>query len=287
MIRKILLMALISVLLPVWAVGGTANKKPQWLTKGTHSLESKRSNDTYHFLQVKNMGPNLQQLQERKIRSLTDKIVSENKLEGVEEVDATNTQSKESHSTITYIDKATNQRKTMTFYYKLVDEYWEWDGSSYDYYALFAVADSGKIPVFDDFSTSSIYGAAPVVMSIIPGVGQMYKGSTVKGVCLLGGAAALGVGALLCENQRADYHNKTIEQPKFAKDYNTKANNWETARNVCLGVAAAVWVYNIVDAAIAKGSPRIVVKPGNGPSFSLRPMLTPEGGSGLTLAYTF
>lgn len=288
--HKIIISLLIAVLLPLSAAGSTPGqpgKKPQWLTKGTDYLERKRSNSTYHFTKIHNSGSNLQQLQERNVKSIAETVANENKLEGVEEIGTQNIQAKESHSTISYVDKATNQRKTMTFYYKLVDEYWEWDGMRYEYYALFAVSDNGQVPVFDEFSTSSTYGVAPVIMSIIPGAGQMYKGSTVKGACLLGGAAVLGVGALLCDNQRADYRNKVIEQPKFAKDYNTKANNWETARNVCLGAAAALWIYNIVDAAVAKGNSRIIVKPGSSKSFSFAPLITTDGGTGLTLAYTF
>ena len=139
---------------------------------------------------------------------------------------------------------------------------------------------------FDRAYKSTSYGAAPALMSIIPGLGQFYKGSTVKGICMLGGVAACGVGALLCENERSDYKNKMKEQPQFAKNYNTKANNYETARNICLGAAAAIWIYNIVDAAAAKGTRKIVVKPASGSYLSVHPIATFDA-IGASLSYVF
>ena len=141
-------------------------------------------------------------------------------------------------------------------------------------------------PKFDRTYLTTSYGAAPVAMSLIPGVGQMYKGSTVKGVCMLGGVAALGIGALLCENTRSDYKNKMKEQPEFAQSYNTKANNYETARNILIGAAAAVYVYNLVDAAVAKGARRIIVKSATNSYLSLHPVATPYA-TGLSLTYNF
>ena len=122
--------------------------------------------------------------------------------------------------------------------------------------------------------------------ALIPGLSQMHKGSTVKGWLMLGGVAAFGLGALFCENERADYRNKIKEQPQFAQSYNTKANNFETARNVCLGAAAAIWIYNIVDAATAKGARRIIVKPTKGSYVSLQPVASPSS-VGISLSYIF
>lgn len=166
-----------------------------------------------------------------------------------------------------------------------VDDFSYLEDGEYKMYTLFQVATCDN-PVFDDTYTTTSYGATPAVMSIIPGLGQIYKGSTIKGICMFAGVAACGIGALVCESQRSDYKNKMKEQPQFAKDYNTKANNWETGRNVCLGAAAAVWIYNIIDAAVAKGARKIIVKPKDGNSFSLYPIATPHS-MGLALTYNF
>lgn len=287
--NKTILFLLAILLLPIVSQAKTINSsgnKPQWVTKGANSLNNKRSNTTYFFIVVPNTGPNLQHLQERKVKALGDRIASENQLEGVESLGTENVQDGNTYSTVTYTDKVTNQKKTKVFYYKVIDEYWEWDGVHYNYYTLFAVSDNGQQPQFDNFSFSSTYGVAPAVMSIIPGLGQFYKGSTVKGICMLAGVAACGVGALFCENERSDYKNKMKEQPQFAQTYNTKANNYQTARNVCLGAAAAVWLYNIIDAATAKGARRIIVKPSNGNYISVHPVATPNS-FGVSMAYNF
>lgn len=265
----------------------TSGNKPQWVSKGEEVMNNKRSNSTYHFIRIENLGSNLQDLTKGRLRNLASKIGQENNLSGESEVKIENIQTgNDANSRIQFVESSKNKFKVATFVSRLVDEYWEFDDGKYHYYALFAVSESGQEPVFDEFSSSTSYGAAPIVMSIIPGVGQMYKGSTAKGLCLLGGTAALGLGALFCDNERADYKNKMKEQPQFAQDYNTKANNYETARNVCLGAAAAVWIYNIIDAAVAKGARRIIVKPANRHSFSMAPMISTEG-TGVTLAYRF
>ena len=54
--------------------------------------------------------------------------------------------------------------------------------------------------------------------------------------------------------------NKALEQPKFAKEYSNKASNWETGRNISIGVAAGIYLYNIIDAFVAKGKTHIVFK---------------------------
>ena len=167
-----------------------------------------------------------------------------------------------------------------------IDEYVE--GRKYGEYVLhtlFMVA-LCDTPVFDKAYLTTAYGVAPVFMSIIPGVGQWYKGSKVKGACMLASEAVAAAGIIFCENQRGAYHNKAIQQPKFAKEYIGRASNWETGRNISIGVAAGLWVYNIVDAAVAKGSRRVFVKHSDGGNFSLVPFGYSHG-AGLSFAYRF
>ena len=167
-----------------------------------------------------------------------------------------------------------------------VDEYLaKADKGNLELHTLYMVALTDH-PQFDTPTLSTRYGAAPVAMSIIPGVGQWYKGSKVKGACMLASEAVAVAGIILCDNQRASYSKKAIEQPKVAKQYSSKASNWETGRNICIGVAAGLWVYNIVDAAVAKGCRRVIVKRADGGGLSLAPFGHPQG-AGLSLAYRF
>lgn len=142
-------------------------------------------------------------------------------------------------------------------------------------------------PVFDRTYLTSAYGVTPVVMSIIPGLGQWYKGSKVKGISMFGAESVAVTGIIVCENQRASYIKKSKEQPKFAKEYGSKADQWDTGRNICIGVAAGIWVYNMVDAIVAKGARRVVVKRSEGGGLSMAPFAMPDGGAGVSFAYRF
>jgi len=113
------------------------------------------------------------------------------------------------------------------------------------------------------------------VLSIVPGVGQFYKGSVAKGTMFLGLSVAAATGIIVCESSRSSYVNKAIEQPKYKKDYSTKADNWETARNICIGVGGAIWVWNIIDAFTTKSAKRKVVTSQNS-SLSFQPFATPN-----------
>lgn len=97
-------------------------------------------------------------------------------------------------------------------------------------------------------------------LSLIPSAGQFYKGSIAKGSVILAAEAAAIGAALLAENTRATYVAKMYEQPKYAQQYKSLADNWLTGRNICLGAAAAVYAYNLIDAFAAPGAKRVVVK---------------------------
>lgn len=113
------------------------------------------------------------------------------------------------------------------------------------------------------------------VISIIPGLGQFYKGSKGKGFMFLGLGAASVAGIIVCECTRASYANKAIEQPKYKKEYSTDADNWAIGRNVCIGVGGAIWLWNIIDAFTAKSAKRKVVTTPNS-SLSVQPYAAPN-----------
>ena len=77
-------------------------------------------------------------------------------------------------------------------------------------------------------------------------------------------------GFLICENTRSSYEKKMIEQPRHADIYNSRMDTWETARNLCIGAAATVYVVNIIDALCTKGAKRVKVKK-NRTNISLQP----------------
>ena len=168
-----------------------------------------------------------------------------------------------------------------------VDEYVA--GNKYgevELHTLFMVAVCNN-PKFDRTYLTTSYGATPVAMSVIPGLGQWYKGSKVKGISMFAAETAAVAGIIVCDNQHASYIKKAKEQPKYVKEYSSKADNWETGRNICIGVAAGIWVYNIVDAIVAKGAKRVVVRRADKGYFSMSPYVNSNNGAGVSFAYRF
>lgn len=263
-------------------------QKPRWVGN-----TPKEHNSTYRFVEVVSTGSSLETArgealkvlaQNEQLRNAVMTSVNTGKLSTTDQVFTNGKLQETEHTKITV--EMNMKGQTFRLQGAPVDEYVA--GRSHGVYrlhTLFMVAVTDN-PVFDRTYLSTSYGAAPVVMSVIPGMGQIYKGSTAKGIVMLASEAVLGAGIVLSENQRADYKKKMKEQPKFAKDYNTKANNWQTARNVCIGAAAAVWVYNLVDAAVARGARRVKVKRAGGGGFAMSPVLSPEG-NGVSIAYRF
>lgn len=275
------------ILFALMALNATA-QKPRWVGNTPKEL-----NQTYRFVEVVSKGSSIEAARIEALNVLAQNqqfrnaVMMNMNIENLSNIDQVRTNGDLQE---TIHDKITVQMEVKGQTFRLqgytIDEYVAgYRYGQYSLHTLFMVAVTDN-PVFDHTYLSTSYGAAPVAMSVIPGMGQIYKGSVTKGILMLASEAALGAGIVLCENQRADYKNKMKEQPRFAKDYNTKANNWETARNVCIGAAAAVWVYNIVDAAVARGSRRVKVKRAGGGGFAMVPMYSSEG-SGVSLVYRF
>lgn len=269
--------------------------KPQWVRKGVASLNAQRTNDTYYFQIIQNIGDDLQQLKKGNTNALADYVGKRNKIEGMEVTELENHQGTGGvygHENYSMVFK--NKFSTDVFYATLVDEYWEvvptpTGRQEYEYFALYAIsADGSSKPNFDRFEVTRSYGAGAAFMSIIPGVGQLYKGQKLKGSLMLGGAA-LGVGGIiLCENRRSYYQTRIIEQPKFAKDYSKKSNNWETGRNIAIGATTILVVWSVIDAAVTPGTTHVKVSPST--SFAFRPtaIATPDAVAlGASLALTF
>lgn len=261
--------------------------KPRWIGNTPHEL-----NNTYRFVEVVSHGSNiaaarldaqLQLAQNEQLRRAVTVNVESGSLRNIGQKIVNGNMSE------TISDQVVIDMKVRGKEYRLqaciVDEYVEHEAGMTILYSLYQVGITNRV-TFDRTYKSTSYGATPAIMSIVPGLGQIYKGSTMKGIVLFAGVAACAGASLYCENMRSDYKNKMKEQPDFAKDYNTKANNWETARNICIGATAAVWIFNIIDAAAAKGSRRIIVKKNNYRELSLKPMVSFDG-AGMAMTYNF
>ena len=194
--------------------------------------------------------------------------------------------------TVEYTNKSETHSKgeEHKLYVFCVDEYWEFKNGQYYVSRLYERSESERKPLFDEVEYSNRYGAAGL-LSIIPGAGQMYKGDMAKGISFLVVDVACASGIVLCECTRAAYAAKITQQPQYAQQYSTRANNWSTGRNICIGVTPGIWSWNIIDAFAAKGARRVVVKPNKGyvtmtPSYQVNPISSTID-QGFGIAYHF
>jgi hypothetical protein len=264
--------------------------KPQWM-----STLPAPHNSTYKFVRVTGIGSALHHAELACIDKLsTDEAlirsVDINKVATIDRETQQKFENGKLNETTRANTNVTVQIKGMSvrLQAKLVDEYSELISvngkKEYKVTALYMVGLQSD-PVFDDVTTTSKYGARGLLRSaVVPGWGQFYKGSNLKGGLILGGEAALAGGILASENLRASYVKKMKEQPQHIQTYNSKADNWENIRNVCIGGAAALYVYNLIDAIAADGGKRIIVNKKS--HFSFQPVMNTEY-SGLAIAFNF
>ncbi len=95
----------------------------------------------------------------------------------------------------------------------------------------------------------------------IPGMAQLHKGSTTKGVLFIAGEVAAIGGIVAFESLRSSYESKinSTHNAKDRQNYINKADNMENLRNGFIAGAAAIYLWNIIDGIAAKGKKHIVI----------------------------
>lgn len=289
---KMSVLLLVMVAVPFSALSKIKSDRvePAWVKNTPQAL-----NDTYSFKVVSvDNGQDLNSSQLLARAELTRYIKREFNIQTSEELQSvSNTNITDGNingysENETYVLHVKSQDEKVGVYCEKVDEYYEIYTESgvriFKLYTLFAVSNVGSNAHFDDFRRTTQYGARGLWRSAIcPGWGQMYKGSTAKGLTILAAEVAAIGGVIFTENQRATYESKMRSQPNFARQYKTKVDNYETARNCCIGAAAAIYVCNLIDAIVAPGARRVMVKPRN---FQFTPVAFKDF-SGVTLSYNF
>lgn len=269
--------------------------KPRWI----HSLP-KPSNSTFIYTTETSIAPNLSEARKECFSSLLqnagfEKGVSvqsnynSHESEHSVVVNGKSNDVTESHFTAT----STIKGKEVALQGIKIDEYWERraDGKVY-LTTLFARSQVDAKPRFDDVTLTTKYGLRGFWRSaIVPGWGQLYKGSTLKGSLILGGTAVLIGATIYTDCVRADYSRK-INKTHIAENkrtYATRRDNFTTGRNICIGALGALYVYNIIDAIVAPGARRIVTnsKSNKNYSYNIGPTLLEDCSPGLAMQITF
>jgi len=288
MFRRILL----AVVIAFWAVSVTKAEtksdgmKPRWMTS---SLPTPKS-PGYIFISAQGSGASLEEARQRALVNLTSKLEHERGLvvSSTVKIEKTSERNSAPAKNQSFTLEASEKGKQINLTCRVIDEYWEHSHGLYMVTELYTVNDNkspGQGSYSDDIKLTTSYGVAPMFYSLIPGVGQFYKGSYLKGGLMLGGTVVGAAAIVLCENQRADYAKKMKERPQYFDFYRNKKSNWETGRNVAIGVTAALYAYNLIDALVAPGRRRVVVS-GKKYDYAVAPVIA-EDSFGIGLALNF
>lgn len=261
--------------------------KPQWVRQGEEVMNRKRIGENYTFKVFHTWDADMNLLQETRFDPLMT-YVREKYGADPQSMTMDTIESVETDDVI-YRISFKDASGGGVVYAKKVDEYcyfedFEANEFGFEYYQLYAVSEKNILPVFDKFVIVDNSNSTATALSIIPGVGQLYKGETLKGCGILGTEAFLTAGAIVSHKYYKKYQKNADNGVPFADSWQSKATSCKVARNILAGAFASVWIYNILDAAVLPGGSRVIVKRPDGQSLSITPS---SSSAGLALTYRF
>ena len=119
----------------------------------------------------------------------------------------------------------------------------------------------------------------------VPGMAQLHKGSTGKGIAFIVGEALAVGGIVAFEGLRSSYKSKiiTTHDVQDRQNYIDKTNNMQNLRNGFIAGALAIYAWNVIDGIVAKGKKQVEL---GHVELRFAPFATPEGG-GLAMNIQF
>ncbi len=281
------LVVMISIIMTAGSFSASAEKAPDWTRKSVQALNALRSNTSYEFMVFRTEDPSQTRLHETwsvpLVNYLAEKYDADPNLMVVERI------SDSSDNQPLYrvlmggpgAGDAVLVRRIDA--YDNVDYNTVWD-AYFECYQLFAIGEKNSDVVFDDFSLEGSSKAGAAVMSIIPGVGQLYKGETGKGLALLGTGVALAGSGIASHIVAKNWERMMVEQPEFKDSWSQKAYGMRRQRNTLLVVLGCVSAYSIFDAIVSDGVPKLKVRESDGSTLSVAPSAE---SAGLALVLSF
>jgi hypothetical protein len=121
----------------------------------------------------------------------------------------------------------------------------------------------------------------------VPGMAQIHKGSTIKGVVFIGGEAVLIGSIVVTESMRATYVSKAngTNSSQLKSAYRNDADNMSNIRNILIVGAGALYIWNVIDGFAAKGNNAGQSRVNNA-DFQIMPYVMPQS-AGLNLTLNF
>lgn len=152
----------------------------------------------------------------------------------------------------------------------------------YRVYLLVQIANHPQIKV-EPVSYTDNYPFSSRVL--VPGMAQIHKGSTAKGIVFIVSEVATIGGIVAFEGLRASYESKinTTHDAKDRQYYIDNASNMQNVRNGFIAGATAIYLWNVIDGITAKGKKHIQI--GN-LSMNLNPYATADN-AGILLSMNF
>lgn len=146
-----------------------------------------------------------------------------------------------------------------------VSEYYEYIRGRYHLWELYEVSQGTVFAAVIPEYTTHYGGSALWRSMIIPGWGQFHKKKTGKGIFFLASEVVAISGLAFCEIRRSDNRRKSTETTNIniTKEYRNRADSWELRRNIFVGAAAGIYLWNVLDAALAKGKLKYAWAPDN------------------------
>ena len=152
-------------------------------------------------------------------------------------------------------------------------------------YSVYLLVQTKKNPMYtyEPVSVTKKYPFSARVF--VPGMAQLHKGSTAKGIAFIAAEVVALGGVVAFESLRSSYQSKinTTKDAKKRQNYIDNTNNMQNLRNGFVAGALAVYAWNIVDGIVAKGKKHVEV---GHVAMRFAPFATPEAG-GLSMNVQF
>lgn len=269
-----------------------AEPVPRWVLKGVGELDKARSNDSYGFHIFHTYDPDEKIVELDRFKPLVEYMSGTYGI-AKDNVNIEILQKDEEDKPTVYELSFMRDGRLSVAYARLVDDFIKFDdyadGSfEYNLYQLYAISALDVTPEFDDFRLTDRYDGIPVALSVVPGLGQVYKGRKAKGFAIMGGEALLLTGVVVSAFNIDRYDGLAEQRPQYYDSYKSKAASYRTFGTVCAVAGAGLYVYNILDAAFSKGVRYVKVSPAksSGVELSFEPVVTGDAaGFGVRLRF--
>ena len=247
----------------------SAKVKPQWVLNGEEQMNRKRISDNYVFKVFHTFSPDLGQLKDERFEPLMDYV---RETYGAERLSMRLDSVTVAGSPVTYRVSFRDSSGDASVYARLA------------FYQLYAVTGRNGPPEFDDFRKVESNNLKATAMSLIPGMGQLYKGDKLKGYSILGVELASVACGVLCQNRMLYCKDQADKGMSATDSWRSKQRGWREFRNIAIGTFGVTYLFNLFDAAADDGMSRVLVSKPEGQQLTVSPSSV---GAGVALTYRF